>query len=90
MTTLDNCPFCGGEAVFMITGEFTQSRGVGFHFRIACNACGIKQPKEGTVSVTLENDGALRFVKDDRLDLATLWNTRQSEEVNDEKTRRGY
>lgn len=76
MTRLDNCPFCGGNVIFRRASEFSSQNEVGFYFDIVCTDCGIKHPKQGAVSVKLEDNGTLRYVKDDRLIFASQWNTR--------------
>ena len=84
MTKLDNCPFCGGKATFNITSRYTQASTVGFLFKIKCVRCGITFPAEGKVSLTLDESGTVRYVEDNRLELASKWNSRIiSEAVNE-------
>lgn len=81
MIKLDKCPFCGGEAIFNTTSEFTKASELGFHFKIKCTRCNITFPMEGKVSVTLEENGTLRYTEDNRLELASKWNSRIIEEA---------
>lgn len=78
---LDNCPFCGGKAIFDITSEFTKHSEIGFAFKIKCTRCNITFPEDGKVSLTLEENGTLRYTEDNRLDLASAWNSRIIEET---------
>lgn len=84
MIKLDKCPFCGGESIFNITGEFTKASTVGFHFKIKCTRCGISFPMEGKVSLTFEESGTVRYTEDNRFELASKWNTRIIEEAENE------
>lgn len=84
MFKLEKCPFCGGEAIFNITGEFTKASTVGFHFKIKCSRCGISFPTEGNVSLTLGKGGTLRYTEDNRLELESKWNSRIIEEKENE------
>lgn len=81
MIKLEKCPFCGGEAIFYITGEVTKHFEIGFGFKIKCTRCGITFPTAGKVSLTLEDSGTLRYTEDNRLELASKWNSRIIEEV---------
>lgn len=84
MIKLDKCPFCGGEAIFQTIGLFTKSSELGFHFKIKCTRCGITFPTEGNVSLTLEESGTVRYTEDNRLELASKWNSRIIEETEHE------
>lgn len=77
MFKLEKCPFCNGEAIFHTTSEFTKSCEQGFCFKIKCTRCGVTYPCEGKVSVTLEESGTLRYIEDNRLELADKWNNRK-------------
>lgn len=81
MIKLDNCPFCGGEAIFDTASKFTKASEIGFYFKIKCTRCGITFPIEGEVSLTMENCGTLRYTKDNRIELASAWNSRIIEET---------
>ena len=81
MIKLDKCPFCGGEAIFYTTSEFRKNSEQGFYFKIKCTRCGIVYPLEGKVSLTLEESGTVRYTEDNRLELASKWNTRTIEVV---------
>lgn len=85
MFKLEKCPFCGGEAIFNTTSEFTKSSELGFHFKIKCTRCGITAPFEGKVSLTLEEGGTVRYTEDNRFELANKWNTRIEVEENERK-----
>ena len=85
MTELDKCPFCGGEAIFNTISVFTKGSEQGFCFKIKCTRCGIAFPLEGKVSLTLEEGGALRYIEDNRLELANKWNTRTIKEAENEQ-----
>lgn len=81
MIKLDKCPFCSGKAIFQTTGLCTKPSELGFHFKIKCARCGITFPTEGNVSLTLEESGTVRYTEDNRLELASKWNSRIIEET---------
>ena len=79
MIKLDKCPFCGGEAIFDTTSKFKTGLEEGFCFKIKCSVCNIGFPIEGKVSLTLEDNGTLRFTEDNRYELASKWNDRTND-----------
>ena len=85
MIKLDNCPFCGGKAIFEATSGFTTNFEIGFYYKIKCARCNITFPMNGKVSLTLEENGTLRYTGDDRLELASKWNSRIIERIIEEK-----
>lgn len=86
MIKLDKCPFCGGEAIFNTTSEFRKCSEHGFYYKIKCTRCGITYPLEGKVLLTLEESGTVRYIEDNRLELASKWNTRIMEEAENDRS----
>lgn len=86
MIKLDKCPFCGGEAIFQTIGLFTKSSELGFRFKIECARCNITFPTVGKVSLTLEESGTVRYTEDNRLELASKWNSRIIKETENGNT----
>ena len=85
MIRLEKCPICGGEAKFNTTDTYYNGKKqVGFHYHIECSECDIMLASVGEVTVTLEENGTLRYVTDDRLELASKWNTRQEKQETEE------
>ena len=84
MIKLEKCPFCGGEAIFNTTSIFSKSSEVGFYYKIKCTRCGITYPVEGKVSLILDENGIVRYTEDNRLELASKWNSRIIEEAKNE------
>lgn len=76
MIELKECPFCGGKAIFRTKSTITGSANVGFYFSIKCEKCGLEYPEHGAVTLLLNEEGTVSFIKDDRYELAVRWNSR--------------
>lgn len=76
MIELKECPFCGGKAIFFTKRTITSSINVGFYYSIKCQKCGLEYPEHGTVTLLLNEDGTVKFIRDNRDELATRWNSR--------------
>ena len=78
MTKLKNCPFCGGEAAFIIGSKINDVTGIGFNLRVQCKKCNLTLPKPALLMIDLNEDGSFRYIKDGRMDLANKWNNRKA------------
>ena len=77
---MENCPFCGGRAVFKQTAVQimeTNTDSVRFDFRIECVNCHATAPGAyGYISANLSRDGKLNVWHDDRITAEVSWNMR--------------
>ena len=87
MTKLKNCPFCGGEAAFIVASKINDGTGIGFDLRIQCKKCNLTLPKPALLMINLNEDGSFRYIKDGRTDLANKWNNRKSVIIEDNPDR---
>ena len=85
MNKLKNCPFCGGEAAYIITNKISDVTGMGFGLRIQCKKCNLSHPKTETLIININEDGSVRYIKDGRTDLANKWNTRNDANKEDDE-----
>ncbi len=76
MQELRKCPFCGGKAVFKINSNSSSCKGVEFIFEIKCENCGAQLPKLYKVEISLEGDGRVNAIYDDRKRAIEEWNER--------------
>jgi hypothetical protein len=75
------CPFCGGEAKFLINKLVAKRKQAGWRFGIYCTKCGVVFPKtDYRVEMTFSDDGEIKPTIDEREIAAEAWNRR----VNDE------
>lgn len=82
MEKLRACPFCGGKAVFRTVNNESDNHSVGFNFKIECEDCGIKLPKTYNISFSLNADGEMNVLNDQRGDAIRMWNMRENDERN--------
>lgn len=77
MIELKPCPFCGGEAKFLV--KTYKERGVerGYSFGIYCTKCDLVLPRTNySVEFQLNADGEIEMITDERLLAAEAWNRR--------------
>ncbi len=75
---LKPCPFCGGEAIyryFPAPYDFQNNEQL-VTIRVECSKCHVSAPKDMELRIHLAKNGQMLFAKDERLDLATIWNRR--------------
>lgn len=82
MEKLRACPFCRGKAVFRTVSNRWDNYSVGFKFTIECNDCGIELPNTYNVRFSLNDDGEINILKDQRGDAIRMWNVRKNDERN--------
>lgn len=76
ISELKKCPFCGGDIHFIMVGNGCFCNGVKFYFEIECSKCKIKIPKRYKVVFTLDNNGKIKTVCDERQEAIEKWNKR--------------
>lgn len=76
---LKPCPFCGGEAKFIVKNTFSNNYFAGFDFIIQCSKCKAEYPKPFRISLTLTSEGEVKEVlcTEGAIKFATeIWNRR--------------
>ena len=73
---LKPCPFCGGEAVFIVRANKSSHYSVGFSFEIECSDCGLKLPQMFITDFSLTEHGEINLLTDERGKAITAWNNR--------------
>lgn len=82
MTNLKPCPFCGGEAKFLIKCHMDRGITRGYNFGICCTKCGISTTKTNYgIELQLNSNGEIETTLDERPLAVEAWNRR----VNDDK-----
>ena len=80
MAELKPCPFCGGTAQFLTTGNESSNSGVGFSYIIRCSNCKCTPiQKEKEMHLWLDNCGQVRITEVSetvRKQAIVEWNTR--------------
>ena len=80
MAELKPCPFCGGEAEYLIQSHSASGNDRGWMFGIRCKKCNVTTPKRNFELVArLCEDGQIHITKDERGEAADLWNGRADE-----------
>lgn len=79
---LKTCPFCGGNASFRCNSNSSSHYCVGFNFTIECDDCEIKLPGTFKVEFSLNDEGDINPLRDERQKAIEVWNRR----VNNERT----
>ena len=80
MIELKPCPFCGGEANIVQESTGTDQDFARIRFKAKCCKCGM-EPRDMTGSIEMMlKDGEIYIVKDDRKDIARMWNRRYAED----------
>lgn len=74
---LKPCPFCGGEAVYIIDKNYIRCTAHEWQFGIKCTNCMVELPvRDFIVTVGMKSNGEIVFTKDDRKKAADMWNRR--------------
>lgn len=77
MIELKPCPFCGGEAKFVIKATSATMEIRGWAYRIACSSCKVETPKLEYTEMKMFENGLIEFTKDGRSALVDIWNARK-------------
>lgn len=75
-TELRKCPFCGGEAKFVVISKSDSLCDIGYCFTIQCSKCYIKLPREYRVDFKLSDRGSVTTTLDERKIAVNAWNRR--------------
>lgn len=73
---LKDCSFCGGGAYFRVTsnGICAEARKMGF--QIECKICRVSIPKTYEIELTIDENGDIKTLKDEREIAIREWNKR--------------
>ncbi len=78
---LKPCPFCGGEAVYIIDKNYIRFTEHTWQFGIKCTNCMVELPvRDFIVTVDMNSNGEIVFTKDEREKAADMWNRRAEHE----------
>ncbi len=78
---LKPCPFCGGEAKFLV--KTYKERGItrGYSFGIYCTECDVTTPKtDYGIEFQLNADGEIEVIMDERSLAIEAWNRRANDD----------
>ena len=74
---LKPCPFCGGEAVYIIYKNYIQITTHKWQFGIKCTNCMVELPvRDFIVAVDMNSNGEIVSTEDERGKAAYMWNRR--------------
>lgn len=76
MEELKKCPFCGGEAAIIIKSNYSDYYSIGFDFIVECEDCRTELPGLHKVRFSLEKDGEINILTDERKEAIEAWNRR--------------
>lgn len=77
MIELKPCPFCGGEAKYVVKCHSERGIARGWEFGIYCTKCGVTTPKTYyKLEVQLSGDGQISIIEDERCQAIEAWNKR--------------
>lgn len=77
---LKPCPFCGGQAEFLIKRVYSQAAKHDWEFTVHCTGCGVRLPKDDfRVQVSLNGGGEIVLEPDERQKAADMWNRRNDD-----------
>lgn len=83
MIKLKPCPFCGGEAIFVVNSNISSKHCVGFNYYIKCSSCGCTPiKKDAEMDIFLDRDGEVKITDVcivARESMIAVWNTRAGE-----------
>lgn len=87
MERLKSCPFCGGEAKFLVktymANGVMREYSLGYSFGICCSKCDITTPKTDYIlKFRLNDDGEIELNVDERPLAIETWNRRVNEDAN--------
>lgn len=78
---LKPCPFCGGEAVYIIYKNYIRGTAHEWQFGIKCTNCMVELPvRDFIVTADMNSNGEIVFIKDERGKAADMWNRRAEHE----------
>lgn len=81
MNKLKPCPFCGGEAKFLINEFSVRLTPKGWEFGIYCPKCGVMFPRtDYKIEITFSDDGEITPTVDEREIAIEAWNRRANDE----------
>lgn len=76
MIELKPCPFCGGRANIVQDSTGADRDFAKLKFKIRCSKCNAElRNTTGSIEMMLK-DGEIQIVRDDRKDIARMWNRR--------------
>lgn len=75
---LKPCPFCGGKAAFIVTGNIGRvlSYEYGIEFEVSCDSCGANRRGGYKIRHMFLDNGTSKIVEDDRKQAVKEWNSR--------------
>ena len=77
MEELKPCPFCGGQAKFLINSRSERGSARGWNFGIYCTKCDITTAKTNyALGVQMAGDGSIVITTDERSEAIEAWNRR--------------
>lgn len=77
MTVLKPCPFCGGEAKYLVKCNSERGIARGWEFGIYCTKCDVTTAKTNyKLEVNLSDDGQISPIEDERCEAIEAWNKR--------------
>lgn len=71
---LKKCPFCGGNARFVLVSGGHDGYNARWHFKIKCEKCGACLPWIFKLEIGLNEDGNLDYIVDERAAAIEEWN----------------
>jgi hypothetical protein len=88
MIKLKPCPFCGGEATFVVNTNISSNYCIGFNYYIKCSSCDCTPiKKDAEMHIFLDRDGEVKLTDESivtRKSIIDAWNTRVKERGEDE------
>lgn len=77
MMKLKPCPFCGGEAKFLVKTYREHGVSRGYNFGIYCTGCNLTTPRINYgIDLRLSDYGEIEFINDERQEAVEAWNRR--------------
>lgn len=73
---LKPCPFCGGEAAFIVKEHKSSHYSIGCIFKIECLDCGLKLPQMFDLEFSLTKHGEINPITNERDKAVAIWNNR--------------
>lgn len=82
MIELKPCPFCGGEAMFLVKSRTERGITNGYGFGICCEKCGVTTPKlDYRLELNINSTGEIEVTHDERPLAIEAWNRRADNDV---------
>ena len=83
MMDLKSCPFCGGEAAFLVKCHSERGIARGWEFGVYCKKCDVTTPKtDYRLEMRLNEHREIETIVDERLLAITTWNRRIKNELD--------